>query len=139
MQGAGRKLARIGILLLAGDALAGTSLAAKPIESAHRAGPNGLEGWTVSDQSADGQHIPTNLVIAQLGHVLRRIRGDPFVSRWMFWANGKQVAYVTGSLHFNASCTLVDIAPGRQLAALDCFRELDEDASRGEKYLRNDK
>ena len=101
MQYTGRRLATISMLLLAGTALAQTSRADKPIESAHRAGPNGLEGWTESFPLADGQSVPANLVIAQRRHVIRRIEGDPFVWRWMFWENGKQVAYETGSLHFN--------------------------------------
>lgn len=127
------------MLLLAGAALAQASRADKPIQSAHRMGPNGLEGWTESYPLADGQSAPADLLIAQQRHVIRRIQGDPFVWRWMFWANGKQVAYETGSLHFNMACMLVDIASGRQLAKLDCYRELAEDAPAWEKALRNTK
>ena len=139
MQYTGRRLATISMLLLAGTALAQTSRADKPIESAHRAGPNGLEGWTESFPLADGQSVPASLVIAQRRHVIRRIEGDPFIWRWMFWENGKQVAYETGSLHFNMACTLVDIASGRQLANLDCYRELAEDAPVWAKALQNAK
>lgn len=132
-----KRLAVIGMLLLTGAALAQASRANKPIESAHRAGPNGLEGWTESHQSSDGQSYPDTLVIAQRRHVIRRIKGDPFVWGWMFWDHGKQVAYETGSLHFNMQCKLVDIASGRQLADHDCYRELAEDAPAWEKALQD--
>lgn len=55
----------------------------------------------------------------------------------MFWESGKQVAYETGSLHFNMACRLIDIASGRQLASLDCYRDLAEDAPEWAKALRN--
>lgn len=127
----------IGMLVLSGAALAHQpSQADTPSESAHRAGPNGLEGWTVIYPSPDGRGYPTTLVIAQRGHVVRRIQGDPLVWKWMFWENGNQVAYQTGSLHFNMACVLVDIASGRQLANLDCYRELAEDAPAWEKALQ---
>lgn len=137
MQCAGRRLAMIGMLLLAGAAMAQTSQPNKPIESAHRAGPNGLEGWTENHPLSDGQSYPTTLVIAQRRHVIRRIKGDPFVWRWMFRKNGKQVAYQTGSLHFNLSCVLVDLASGRQLANDDCYRELTDAAPAWEKALQD--
>jgi hypothetical protein len=139
MQCTGRTLATISMLLLAGAALAQATQADKPIESAHRAGPKGLEGWTESYPLADGQSVPANLVIAQRRHVIRRIEGDPFIWKWMFWENGKQVAYETGSLHFNMACRLVDIASGRQLANLDCYRELADDAPAWAKALQNAK
>lgn len=129
----------ISMLLLAGAALAQASRADKPIESVHRVGPNGFEGWTERYPLADGQSSPANLVIAQRKHVIRRIQGDPFVWRWMFWENGKQVAYETGSLHFNMACRLVEIASGRQLASLDCYRDLAEEAPAWAKALRNGK
>lgn len=131
------KLAIIGMLLLTGAALAQSSRANKPIESAHRAGPHDLEGWTESYPFADGQSYPTTLVIAQRRHVIRRIEGDPFVWRWIFWESGKQVAYQAGSLHFNMWCTLVDITSGQQLASHDCYRELPEEAPAWEKALRD--
>ena len=53
-----------------------------------------------------------------------------------FWESGNQVAYQTGSLHFNMGCVLVDIASGRQLANLDCYRELAEDAPARKKALQ---
>lgn len=129
----------ISLLLLARAALAQGSGADKPIESAHQVAANGVEGWTESYPLADGQSAPANLVIAQRRRVIRRIQGDPFVWRWIFWGNGKQVAYETGSVHFNMACRLVDIASGRQLASLDCYRELAENAPAWEKALRNAK
>jgi len=127
------------MFLFASAASAQASRAHKPIESAHRVGPNGLESWTESYPFADGQSYPTTLVIAKGRHVIRRIKGDPFVWRWMFWENGKQVAYQTGSLHFNMSCVLVDISSGRQLANHDCYRELADTAPTWEKALQNAK
>uniref|UniRef100_UPI003F491B1C hypothetical protein n=1 Tax=Cupriavidus yeoncheonensis TaxID=1462994 RepID=UPI003F491B1C len=127
----------IGVLLLAGAALAQTSPANKPIESTHRAGQNGLEGWIESYPFEDGQSYPTTLVVAQGRHVIRRIKGDPFVWRWMFWENEKQVAYQTGSLHFNLWCVLVDIPSGRELAHHDCYRELADDAPAWVKSLQD--
>lgn len=124
--------------MLGSYSIAKTSGANKPVESAHRPGPNGLESWTESYRFADGQRYPTELVIARRGHVIRRIRGNPFVWKWMFWENGKQVAYESGSLHFNLNCTLVDIVSGRELATHDCFSELSEDAPKWEKALQND-
>lgn len=137
MQCTGRSLAIISLFLWAGAALAQGSRTDKPTESAHRMGPNGLEGWTESYPLADGQSAPANLVIAQRKNVVRRIQGDPFVWGWMFLENGKQVAYETGSLHFSKACRLVDIASGRQLANLDCYRELREDAPAWETALQN--
>jgi hypothetical protein len=136
MQSTGNSIAMISMLLAACTALAQASREDKPTESAHRVGPNGLEGWTESYPSADGQRYPANLLIARQRHVTRRIQGDPFVWKWMFWKNGRQVAYKTGSLHFNMTCKLVDIASGRQLASLDCYRELAEDAPAWAKALQ---
>lgn len=131
------RLAMFGMLLLAGAAMAHTSQPNKPIESVHRVGPNGLEGWVESHQLAGGQDYPTTLVIAQQGHVIRRISGDPFVWRWMFVENGKQVAYQTGSVHFNLWCVLVDLSSGRQLANHDCYGELNNAAPAWEKALQD--
>lgn len=127
----------IGMLVLTGAAMAQTSPPSKPIEPTHRAGPNGLEGWTKSDRFSDGQTYPTTLVIARRRHVIRRIQGDPFVWRWMFWENGKQVAYQTGSLHFNLQCVLVDLSSGRQLESHDCYGELADTAPAWEKALQD--
>ena len=137
MQYTRKSLATISMLLLAGAAFAQAPQADKPIESVHRVGLNGLEAWTESHPLADDESAPVTLVIAQRGRVIRRIHGDPFVWGWIFWKNGKQVAYETGSLHFNLVCRLVDIASGRQLANRDCYRELTEDAPAWEKALRS--
>jgi len=49
------------------------------------------------------------LVLARNGHRLRRIEGEPIIWKWMFWADGRQVAYETGPLHFGMSCVLADV------------------------------
>ena len=97
----------------------------KPIESAHVAGPNGLEGWTESvtiEEVANQGPLPIALVIAQRGKVLRRIDGSPFVWNCKFQLDGKRVAYETGPLHFGMMCVLADIRTGKQLESLDCYQ-----------------
>ncbi len=104
----------------------------KPVESEHRKGPNGWEGWTldssIPDDSNGGEKYPFTLVLARNGHEIRRISGDPFVWRWIFWADGKQVAYESGPLHFGMNCILADIKTGRQLGSVDCYHELPDNA-----------
>lgn len=95
----------------------------KPIPSAHRAGPDGLEGWTLDSPIPDhpGETFPFTLVIARKGHVLRKIEGDPFVWQRIFWNDGREIAYESGPLHFGLQCNLVSVATGKQLASYDCF------------------
>jgi hypothetical protein len=104
----------------------------KPVESEHRRGPEGLEGWTLNssipDEAPGGEKYPFTLVIARNGREIRRIEGDPFVWQWIFWADGKQVAYESGPLHFGMSCILADIETGHQLTTVDCYHELPKDA-----------
>jgi hypothetical protein len=98
----------------------------KPTPSAHQKGPDGLEGWTLNwpNPDRDGELIPFTLIIARNGHTIRRIEGDPTIWKWIFWADGKQVAYMTGSLHFSATCILADLATGKRLGSYDCYRDL---------------
>jgi hypothetical protein len=110
----------------------------RPTESQHRRGPDGLEGWTLSyaipGHASD--RYPEALVIARHGRVVRRISGAPFVWNWIFWAEGRQIAYETGPLHFGMLCTLADLATGRELASYDCFHELPANAPEWEKALQ---
>ena len=78
----------------------------KPIESAHISGPNGLEGWTLREEVEDHGPLPTALVIAREGKVVRRIEGSPFLWKWKFESNGKLVAFESGPLHFESSLGL---------------------------------
>jgi len=82
--------------------------AEKPTESEHRRGPHGLEGWTldapVPDSGYGDERFAFTLVLARDGHVLNRIGGDPFIWKWLFWADGRQVAYETGPFHFGMTC-----------------------------------
>jgi hypothetical protein len=121
----------LALSLLAGFVQSGD----KPIESAHIAGPNGLEGWTLSEVVEDHGALPTGLVIARKGKVVRRIAGSPFLWKWKFESNGKLIAFESGPLHFAMNCFLVDIASGKQIAAYDCFRELPQDAPKWVKEL----
>ncbi len=102
----------------------------KPVESEHRQGPNGWEGWTLLSSIPDDatQRYAFTLVLAHNGKVVRRFDGDPFVWEWIFWADGKQVAYESGPLHFGMNCILADIETGRQLGSVDCYHELPDNA-----------
>lgn len=97
----------------------------KPIQSAHVAGPNGLEGWTESitiDEVANQGPLPVRLVIARHGKLVRRIDGSPFLWQWEFRPGGTQVAYEIGPLHFGMTCVLADIRTGKQLESVDCYQ-----------------
>ena len=123
-----------------GTAAVAQTAVEKPTESPHIAGPHGLEGWTLDwplpDDQNHGERRPFTLLIARRGHVVRRIKGGPLVGKWMFWADGRQVAYEEGSLHFNRWCMLVDVATGRQIASRNCFtEELPADSPGWEKAL----
>jgi hypothetical protein len=97
----------------------------RPVESEHIAGPHGLEGWTLigvlPDDSSHEQY-PFTLVIAKNGKVLRKINGSAFIWRWIFWNDGRQVAYESGPLHFGMECELYDLKTGRVLHSVDCWR-----------------
>jgi len=104
----------------------------KPTESEHVRGPNGLEGWTLNvplpPPDRPNEEFPVTLVIARNGHVIRKFQGGAFIWRWVFWADGKQVAYETGPLHFSLTCVLADVKTGRELASYDCFHGIPDDA-----------
>src|SRR5579862_2067480 len=76
----------------------------KPTESEHRTGPRGLEGWTLDsplpDSNYGDERFAFTLVLARNGYRFRCIEGVPIIWKWMFWADGRQVAYETGPLHF---------------------------------------
>ena len=104
----------------------------KPSESEHTKGPNGLEGWTL-DSPVPGsgygdEKLPLTLVVARNGRILHRIPGDAFVWKWIFWADGRQVAYESGPLHFGLACVLYDLKKGRELSRVDCYHGLPQDA-----------
>jgi len=89
-----------------------------------------LEGWTLDSPIPDHpvETFPFTLVIARKGRVLRKIDGDPFVWRWIFWNNGREVAYESGPLHFGLQCILASVATGKQLASYDCFHGVPDNA-----------
>jgi len=99
----------------------------KATESEHRRGPAGLEGWTlespVPNSGYGDQRFAFTLVIARHGHVIRRISGDPIIWSWIFWADGRQVAYETGPFHFGMSCFLVRLPDGHRLDSYDCYHD----------------
>lgn len=94
--------------------------------SAHRLGPHGMQGWTVKYPLPDepDQHVAGSLVIRRKGYPDRRFQGDPLIFNWMFVADGQQIAYESGPLHFGLRCVLADIRTGRRLADVDCYHEL---------------
>jgi len=102
--------------------------ASKPTESEHVRGPHGMEGWTldwpIPESGYGDERLPLTLVLARDGHILRRIDGDAFIWRWIFWADGTQVAYESGPLHFSVDCVLYDLAKGREISRVDCYHEL---------------
>jgi hypothetical protein len=109
----------------------------QPEESAHHRGPHGLEGWTLNSSIPDrpNEKFPFTLMLSRKGKIIRQISGDPFVWNWIFWADGRQIAYESGPLHFSMQCILVDIATGRQLAKYDCWAPLPENAPNWAKAL----
>ncbi len=107
-----------------------------PRRSPHRHGPNGLEGWTPSHyDTITEEPVPTSLVLGRRGHVVREIQGGPFLWRWMFQKDGRQVAFESGPLHFVLRCRLVETRSGRELASYDCNRALPPDAPPWVKLL----
>jgi hypothetical protein len=111
----------------------------KPTDSKHRKGPHGLEGWTESEPVAEvyggNEPLPFKLVIARNGKVVWRIDGDPFLWRWMFWADGQQMVYESGPLHFSMACVLFDLTKGREVERVDCFHDLPANAPAWAKAL----
>ena len=113
----------------------------KPTESEHVHGPDGLEGWTLNSPlpppDRPDEKFPFTLVIARNRHIIRKIEGDPFVWNWMFWAEGKQVAYESGPLHFGLQCILADVKWGKQLSNYDCFHGIPDNAPNWLKALES--
>jgi len=102
----------------------------QPKPSPRRAGPDGLEGWTLDSSIPyhPGETFPFTLVIARKSRVIRKIDGDPFIWQWIFWDDGLQVAYESGPLHFGLQCTLISVRTGRKLASYDCFHGIPDNA-----------
>jgi hypothetical protein len=95
----------------------------RPTESPHRPGSNGLEGWTLNYEVEGQGKLPTALVLARRGQIIRRIDGEPFVWKWIFLSDGKRVALEAGPLHFSMECVLVDIASGKEIEDYNCFSD----------------
>ena|SRR5690242_18293450 len=100
----------------------------KTRQSVHEPGPRGLEGWTldspVPDSGYGDERFAFTLVIARHGHTIRRISGEPIIWKWIFWADGRQVAYETGAFHFSDTCYLIRLSDGRKLDSYDCYHNL---------------
>ena len=95
------------------------------VEGDHRKGPDGLEGWTLNYTLPKFRYPidqwPLTLVIARNGAVIGRIQGDPFVWKWRFLANGREIAYEAGPPHGSLGCNLVETSTGHRLGTYDCF------------------
>lgn len=123
---------RFGLLLAFALGAAMAARAAGPADgptpSTHIPGPGGLEGWTldspVPDSGYGDERFAFTLVIARDGHVIRRIEGEPIIWSWMFWADGREVAYETGPFHFGMTCLLIRLSDGRQIDSYDCYHDL---------------
>ena len=48
--------------------------------------------------------------------------------KWIFWDDGKRVAFEDGPPHFMMRCVLADVATGKKLKDVDCFGELAAEA-----------
>lgn len=111
----------------------------KPTESEHTKGPHGIEGWTLNSPVPESNHgnqrFAFILVLARNGHLIHRVQGDPIIWNWMFWSDGRQVAYETGPFHFSMSCVLIDTKSGRRVDTIDCWQELPADAPDWAKAL----
>jgi hypothetical protein len=106
-------------------------------ESAHRRGPHGVEGWTRNypDPDEPGVRYAMMLVVGRDGKALHRFEQGTYVWKWMFWADGREVAYQSGPKHFMMRCILADVRTGKELENLDCFQELPETAPTWGKAL----
>jgi hypothetical protein len=96
--------------------------------SAHRKGPNGLEGWlvrkTVPAVKEQGP-LPIELVIARNGHIIRRFsykEYGPFLWNFLFLPEGRSIAVEYGPLNFVETCSRINIATGRSIEDVDCFQ-----------------
>lgn len=134
-----RRFQLLFILVLVAVTILPARSGAQVTESEHRAGPHGLEGWTLSQPVPEihGGHepLPFTLIIARNRKVIRRIEGGAFLWKWIFWADGRQVAYESGPLHFSLACSLLDLKTGRELQSLDCFHGLPSNAPEWAKAL----
>lgn len=112
------------------DADQAATSAEQPSESEHRKGPDGLEGWTRNFQSPDdpAESYPRTLVISRHGLVIRQFTGENYIWKWIFWADGQQVAYEDGPLHLSMRCVLASVSTGRELESQDCHTKLSDDA-----------
>ncbi len=118
----------LALALAAAVAPQASQSADRPTQSACKSGPDGLEGWTLDSPVADSgygdERFAFTLVIARHGHIIRWISGKPIIWKWIFWADGRQVAYETGPFHFSDICFLIRLSDGRKLDSYDCYHDL---------------
>jgi hypothetical protein len=104
------------------------------IEEVQIAGDGRTAGWLVTYGSpAVTYDIAGTLVVWRGGRIIQRFPGrfqeGPVFWSWSFVADGKQVAYHTGPLHFESTshCYLHNVSDGRLVAQWD--GKLDDDSA----------
>ncbi len=97
--------------------------AAQHTESTRCSGPHGLVGWTLDYPFPDrpDDHYPRVLILSRNGRVMHRIEGEHYIWNWIFWADGRQIAYEDGPPHFIMRCILVDLTTGERVEDVNCF------------------
>ena len=120
----------MGILLPIALTTPSPALLGQHTVSAHRKGPHGLVGWTLDYPFPDRpeEHYPRVLVVSRNGQVIRRTKGERYIWKWIFWNEGRQIAYEDGPPHFMMRCILLDVATGKRLADVDCFTQVPVDS-----------
>ena len=119
--------------------VSGEKVRVGPSESVHLNGPAGLQGWTLNYPFPDHpqERYPRVLVISRSGRVIRRITGQRYIWKWIFWDGGRQIAYEDGPPHFSMRCVLVDLKTGLELGNYDCFSGLPKKAPLWLESLEN--
>ena len=84
--------------------------------------PDGTLGW-LAEYRVDGVSYPIagTLILWRAGKTIRRFPTEQSFYSWIFYAQGKQVAYHVGPLHgeLQSHCELHDATSGRLIAVWD--------------------
>jgi len=84
--------------------------------------PDGTVGW-LAEYKVEGVSypVPGTLIIWRAGKTIRRFPTEQSFYSWIFYAQGKQVAYHVGPLHgeLKSHCELHDATSGRLIAVWD--------------------
>lgn len=86
-------------------------------------------GWTqLYPNCCTSYPIPLTIAVYRDGRVRRRFTPGLMIYKWQFWAEGRQIAFCTGTVHGDqgVTCELHDVDTGRMLAD---FRGLPDERS----------